>query len=130
MTDEEREALILLAYLFAQNGKYDKAAIVLRALDEVFPQDAYIPRLLAECLLRQRENREALRVAEKLLALAELSEPERRLAALLHTQALWELVRESPAEGTAWREAYDTSLALYLSLTEKTATGAAKGKEA
>ena len=130
MTDEEREALVLLAYLFAQNGKFDKAAIVLRALEEVFPKDAYTPRLLAECLLRQGEYLEALRMTEKLIALGGLSGPERRLAALLQTQALWGLTRESPDTGNAWRELYEKSLALYLDLTEETATAEHKGKDA
>ena len=130
MTNEEREAMILLAYLFAQNGKFDKAAILLRALVEVFPEDMYAPRLLAECLLKQEENLEAMRVTEKLIALAELSGPERRLAALLHTQALWGLARENSDGRNTWQKAYDKSLTLYLSLTEEIAMGVATGKEA
>ena len=130
MTDEEREALTLLAYLFAQNGKPGKAATLLRALEEIFPADTYIPRLLAECLLKQGESREAMRVTEKLLGLAEFSDTERRLAALLHTQALWGLASEASEEGNPWRRSYDTSLALYLGLAESAAEAEAKGKEA
>jgi hypothetical protein len=71
-----------------------------------------------------------MRMTEKLLTLAELSGQERRLAALLHTQALWGLTKEGSDKGNAWQEAYDKSLTLYLSLTESAATGTAKGKKA
>ena len=115
MGEAEREALILLAYLFAQSGRLEKAATLLAALAEAFPQDGQGPRLLADCLLKQGRHQEALKAASGLLS-AGLDPAERRLAELLRAQALWGLVRA----GEDRKDELAASLAAYLRLTEET----------
>jgi len=115
MGEAEREALILLAYLFAQSGRLEKAATLLAALAEAFPQDGQGPRLLADCLLKQGKYRQALEVAAGLSA-AGLDPGEKRMAELLRAQALWGLIKE----GEDLKAELDASLAAYLSLTEET----------
>ncbi len=118
MGEEDREALILLAYLFMQHGRPDKAVILLLALDEAFPRDRYVPRLLAHCLLHQKKPQEALPFAEKLLVLPDLSEEEQRLAALLHAETLWQIGQREPEAQSRWRGVLEQSLETYLRLTE------------
>jgi predicted Zn-dependent protease len=116
MGEAEREALVLLAYLLLQHGRLEKAGTLLAALAEAYPEDRHVPRLLADCLLRQGKYPEALEAAAALCAVPDLDPAEKRMAELLRAQALWGLAREAPG----LKAEFENSLAAYLRLTEET----------
>ena len=120
MGEAEREALILLAYLLAQNGRPEKAETLLAALAELFPGDGQVPRLLADCLLKLGKYRQALEAAAGLRAAAGLGPAEKRMAELLRAQALWGLAKEDPSAREGLKAELADSLAAYLRLTAET----------
>ncbi len=94
MRDDERQALSLLAFVLLQNGRPEKAAALMDALDAVLPAHPPTLKTLAVAQLRSGQATNALQTLDRLELLGE-SEP---LLDLLRAQALAASGQRSEAE--------------------------------
>ena len=88
--------MTVLGYFYLQNGKFDKALILFKALNELFPDDPYLMKSLSYAFLVNGEYENALHLTERLLQDA----PTRReddVGYLLRSKSLWGLGREDEA---------------------------------
>lgn len=84
----ERNWLLLVAYLHLEQGKADKAVLLLRLLQRAFPEDTEIQRCLALAELTAGHPKEAARAATRAIQKAE---PSLRVpVGLVFAKALWE----------------------------------------
>lgn len=97
MDDSMREVLSLLAYIYLQNEKYDKALNLLQALKKVSPNDQFINRSLAYAQLQKGNFQEALLSAEQSMRDPSLPENLKIASALIKSKALMGLGREEAA---------------------------------
>ncbi len=99
MRETSAEALLLLAYLQAANGKHAKAASLLRGLASLLPDDARVLRPLAHTCLLDGRHAEALEAADALLRLGGegLAGDELACTLRLKAAALWGLGRKEEA---------------------------------
>lgn len=93
MTETQKQFLLLLAYLYLQNGKWPKALVLLRALEAFFPADPHVALNLAYAQLGAGNFEEALQRAEACTG-SGAPEPLRLAALLIRSQSLWGLGRE------------------------------------
>ncbi len=80
MTEREREAVTVLAHIYAQNGHTEKALHLLQALQALAPRHGDITALLAWVYLESADADMALRTAN--LALSQDLGPEQRRSVL------------------------------------------------
>ncbi|MBS1196620.1 MAG: hypothetical protein H6R18_405 [Proteobacteria bacterium] len=66
MTAEEQSFLALLGYVFLQNARPDKAAVLFAALDRLAPGDAKVLRALALAQIRSEKGKRALDSLDRL----------------------------------------------------------------
>lgn len=98
MDNSIREPLALLAYLYLQNAKFDKALNLLRLLKLEHPKDSFVSRSLAYALLMNQEYENALKEAEQCLRLPDLSKQNRIVTTLIKSKALMALGRQEAAQ--------------------------------
>lgn len=99
MKNKSKESLSLLAYLYLEHFKYDKALSLLQALYILHPKDVEIIRSLAYAFLKNRDYQSALKYAEKCLR----KEPSKNIqlsANIIKSKALWGLGKEEAARHT------------------------------
>lgn len=106
MTEQEQAFAALLGYVFLQNGRPDKAAVLLAALDLLAPGRPRTLRALALAQLRSGKPEPALQTLER-LAMAGAVDAAFHL---LRAQALQALARHD--EAAAAMQAYVTLRAL------------------
>lgn len=99
MNQESKESLAILAYLYIEHFKYEKAYNLLIALNAYFPNDSDISRALAYACLKIGDFQSSLRHAE---ASIKKGIPQNKLAAstLIKAKALWGLGKEEAAKHT------------------------------
>ncbi len=96
LDDSQKEFLQLLAYLYIQHQKYDKAYAIFEALQYLYPEDTEIIRSLSFLELTKGNAEKALELAEA--SLIEPVTPRQRAASLfLKSQALWKLGKTEDA---------------------------------
>lgn len=99
MDKVSKESLALLAYLYLQYFKYDKALTLLKALNILFPDDLDIIRSLAYAYLKTNDFQSALKYTEICLK-NETSEKSKVAANIIKSKALWGLGKEEAARHT------------------------------
>ncbi|PWU07412.1 MAG: hypothetical protein C5B43_00415 [Verrucomicrobia bacterium] len=99
MDNLSKETLILLAYLYLEHFKYEKALTLLKALNLIFPNDIEIIRYLAYAYLKNSDFQSALRYIEICLK-TESSEKLKIAANIIKSKALWGLGKEEAARHT------------------------------
>lgn len=98
MDSETRQTLMMLAWLFMQSGRMDKAQVWAAALAADDPTDGVTAALYGRLLLEDARPEEALAVLQK----GKFSGKIRRVGALLQARALNDLGRKEEAVAT-WR---------------------------
>ncbi len=93
MDNESRQILFMLAWLFMQHGREDKAIVLAAALHEADHNDWVSAALFCRLLLGDGRPQEALSAIESVTFPAE----ERRLRALLEARCLNQLGRAAEA---------------------------------
>lgn len=99
MDEVSKEALTLLAFLYLEYFKYDKALTLLKALHILYPDDLDIMRSLAYAHLKNRDYQSSLRFSEACLK-NETSEKSKIAANIIKSKALWGLGKEEAARYT------------------------------
>lgn len=99
MDQFSKESLSLLAYLYLEYFKYEKALTLLKALNIIYPNDLDIMRSLAYAYLKNRDYQSSLKYAETCLK-NETSEKAKIAANLIKSKALWGLGKEDAARYT------------------------------
>lgn len=99
MDNLSKETLTLLAYLYLEHFKYEKALTLLKALNLLFPNDLNIMRSLAYAYLKNDDYQSALRYIEICLK-SEISEKSIVAANIIKSKALWGLGKEEAARHT------------------------------
>jgi predicted Zn-dependent protease len=104
MSDQQRQAVMVLAHLYLENGKATEALSLLQALHLLFPQDGEILCLLAWALLLNGDPATAVRAIDEALASGSTNETQYRAALMLKSKALWQTSQpiEARAAVTAW----------------------------
>ncbi len=90
MDEQQKEFLSLLGFFYLKNGKTEKAGVLLRALLELFPNDAHLQRSLAYTYLVQRKFEQSLLLADRFLDNPD-SGPFKAEAFLIKSKAMWGL---------------------------------------
>lgn len=104
MKESQKEFLLMLAYLYLQNAKWDRALIVLRALRVLAPEDPQVARCLAYAALETGDGSTALREANTGFAVTNTPE-EAEAGRLLKARAWWQLGLVDQAQRTLQSEA-------------------------
>lgn len=99
MDNLSKETLTLLAYLYLEHFKYEKALTLLKALNILFPNDPKIMQSLAYAYLKNNDYQSALRYIEICLK-SEISEKTTIAANIIKSKALWGLGKEEAARHT------------------------------
>lgn len=99
MDNVSKETLTLLAYLYLEHFKYEKALTLLKALNILFPDDLNITRSLAYAYLKNHDFQSALKYAELSLK-TEMTEKSKIAANIIKSKALWGLGKEEAARHT------------------------------
>lgn len=99
MDNLSKETLTLLAYLYLEHFKYEKALTLLKAINLLFPNDLNIMRSLAYAYLKNNDYQSALRYIEICLK-SEISEKAIVAANIIKSKALWGLGKEEAARHT------------------------------
>lgn len=107
MTAQESTLLALLGYVFLQNARPDKAAVVLAALDAMEPSQPQVLRGLALAQLRRGKSSAALETLD-------------RLAMVGGTDAVFHLLRTQALLSAARNEEAAAAMKVYLQLREST----------
>jgi len=96
MNPVSKESLLLLAYLYLEHFKYEKALSLLKALNILFPNDLTITRYLSYAYLKNNDFQSALRYIE--LCLKNETSLKLKIAAnIIKSKALWGLGKEEAA---------------------------------
>lgn len=90
MTDEQRDAVCILAHVYLRNGRADLALPLLMALCSLFPRDGSALALLSWALLANGDGRAASRTATEACML-KLRPEQKRAVFLIKSKALWQL---------------------------------------
>ena len=106
LSAQQRQALLVLGYLFLRMGAFDRAAVVYQALAGQNPADREARRNLAYARLKLGDARAALDELRAAMDGGPLSTAQAALH-LIRAQALWNLGRTDEA-----RRAIDAYLAL------------------
>lgn len=99
MDGDSKETLELLAYLYLQHSKFDKAVNLLKALKKLHPTDHHIARSLAYALLNVGDYQGSLIQAEASIS-DDLPTNLKMASTLIKSKALWGLGREDAAKET------------------------------
>lgn len=99
MNEVSKETLALLAYIYLEYFKYDKALTLLKALNIFYPDDLDIMRSLAYAYLKNDDFQSALMYAEGCLK-KETTEKSITAAKIIKSKALWGLGKEEAARFT------------------------------
>jgi tetratricopeptide (TPR) repeat protein len=99
MDESQKEFLTILGYFFLQNNKAEKALIIFRALQELFPDDPYLMKAGSYACLVNGEHEDALHLAERWLREGPVDRMN-EIGYLLKSKALWGLGRENEARET------------------------------
>lgn len=102
MNHSEREFLSILGYFMLRNGKAEKAMIIFRALNELFPGDPHLLKSLSYACIMSGEHQKGLHFAEKFLGSASEAE-DIEMGTILKSKSLWGLGREAEARDTLKR---------------------------
>lgn len=94
-----KEALSVLAYLYLEHFKFEKALRLLRILKQYFPDDLEIRRSLSYAYLKTGDFQAALQQAESSLR-GNLSPKEMISSTIIKAKALWGLGKEEAARHT------------------------------
>ena len=94
----------ILAFLYLQNNKTDKAAVLLKALKVLYPDDVNIRRSLGYALIQADAAADGLTEVEACLARMRNKGPARAGLLFLRSRALWKLGRHEEARA-AFRDA-------------------------
>lgn len=117
-----KETLTLLAYLYLEHFKYEKALTLLKALNILFPNDLTITRYLAYAYLKNNDFQSALRYIE--ICLKSENNLKLKIAAnIIKSKALWGLGKEEAARHTIIQAIDQTKL---ISIPETLAPSEAK----
>lgn len=96
MNNISKETLTLLAYLYLEHFKYEKALTLLKALNILYPNDLDIMRSLAYAYLKNDDYQSALRYIEICLK-SEIVNKSIISANIIKSKALWGLGKEEAA---------------------------------
>lgn len=99
MDTVSKETLTLLAHLYLEHFKYEKALTLLKALNLLFPDDLQIILSLAYAYLKNYDYQSALRLSELCLKKV-ISEKSKTAANIIKSKALWGLGKEEAARHT------------------------------
>ncbi len=87
LTDQERDALLVLGYIHLEQGHPDEAAVLLRPLHRYCPDDGEVEQCLALAELSSGRPERAAALAAHAYTLADT--PERKAMGLIYAKALW-----------------------------------------
>lgn len=104
MDRDDRQFLLMTAWLFAKHGQADRARALCEALVEADPRDGIAAAVLAELLLADRNPSRALAVIRAAVCPKSLS----RAAAVLETRALIALGRREDG-ARRWKRYIESS---------------------
>ena len=96
----QRQALILVGYIFLASGKTEKALSLLEGARSGASDDPYLPRALSFAYIRAGRYEQALAESGKCLARSGASVRDRRCALLLRAHALWAMGRDAERRRT------------------------------
>lgn len=96
MDINNKEPLTVLAYLYLEHFKYDKALNLLKALNILYPEDTNIKRSLSFAYLKSGDYQSALVFAEKAIR-PDIAREKQIAAHLIKGKALWGLGKEEAA---------------------------------
>lgn len=98
MKTGNKEALLLLANIYMQHGKRDKARLLLEALQEVAADDPYVSRALAWISVTDKRHADALEHIRAWERMEQHPSPEHRhIMLLIKASALSGVGREAEA---------------------------------
>jgi regulator of sirC expression with transglutaminase-like and TPR domain len=103
LTEEQQEFLQLLAYIYLQNARPEKAVVLLAALDQLAPGQPRVLRPLALALVRAGKGQRALETLE-------------RLAMTGHVNAAFHLLRSQALHVLERREEAALAMQAYIQL--------------
>lgn len=90
ITKTQKEFLLVLGYLYLQNGKFYDSKIVFEALLLFYPKDHHIMRSLAYAYLCDGDYEQALEINEQFKH-AQMSPKDHAFFNLLKSKALWRI---------------------------------------
>ena len=96
MDNISKESLSILAYLYIEHFKYEKALTLLKALNKLYPKDIDIRRSLAYAYLKNGDYQAALKFAEASMK-SDLPQSLIIASNLIKGKALWGLGKEEAA---------------------------------
>lgn len=109
MTETQKQFLRLLTYLYLQNGKGEKALILTRALEAIYPDDPEIALSRAYAEHVAGNHAAALQRADASLD-ANAPEALHTSALLIRSQSLWALGQEEAARASFSRYITNTAM--------------------
>ncbi len=109
MRKEHKDALLVLADVYLNQGKTDRTVVLLEALNEVWPRDSQIIKALSFGYLADGRHADALKAVDAYLRFGALT-PGNVAILLIRSKALWALGRSTEA-----RE----SMARYMELSAR-----------
>tara|TARA_B100001248_G_scaffold262737_1_gene262017 strand:+ start:18636 stop:18962 length:327 start_codon:yes stop_codon:yes gene_type:complete len=96
MTTKQKDFLRVLAFVYIRNMKYEKALVLLKAMRELMPEDAYTLRSLAYVYYLMNQPEEALETIDS--AFDPMKDAEMLSSFhLLKAKILWALDEQQPA---------------------------------
>ncbi len=96
MRQEHKDALLVLADVYLNQGKADRTVVLLEALNEVWPRDPEIIKALSFGYLMGGRPGDALKAVDAYLRCGALT-PRNVAILLIRSKALWALGRSSEA---------------------------------
>lgn len=87
LSNQERDALLVLGYIHLEQGRADEAAVLLRPLHRQCPDDGEVEQCLALAELSSGRPERAAALAAHAYTLA--ATPERKAMGLIYAKALW-----------------------------------------
>jgi tetratricopeptide (TPR) repeat protein len=94
MTPQQKAYLEVLAYVFLQHAKYDKALVIYQVLQSLYPQSADYPLALAYLYIQLQDYLKADEQAQLAIAIG-LPFFKLYFCRLLRSKALWNLGHEA-----------------------------------
>ncbi len=99
IADEEREYLMVVAYLFLQHGKWEKALTLYEALDRIVPGDLQVLKGLVVSGFHTGRLDQTLKQVEQ-WENAATSREEKTMARMMRARILWRLGHHEAARAT------------------------------
>lgn len=107
LTQNERDSLIFLVYLYMRIGKIDEATLILENIQKFCPEEERAGKYLAAIALEQEDGQRAFELLKPLLDRSEIKSEDAPLL-LMQARALWLQGMEAESRNT---------LAEYLMMT-------------